>query len=45
MKAFLVINIIILGEYKSPKARMQIDMAINELFGSMAHCAYPEGTG
>ena len=27
------------------KAQMQIDVAIDELFGNIAHYAYPEGTG
>ena len=27
------------------KAQMQIDVAIDELFGNIAHYAYPDGTG
>ena len=27
------------------KAQMQIDIAIDELFGNIAHYAYPDGTG
>lgn len=27
------------------KAQMQIDVAIDELFGNIAHYAYPQGTG
>ena len=29
----------------SMKAQMQIDIAIDELFGNIAHYAYPDGTG
>ena len=29
----------------SMKAQMQIDVAIDELFGNIAHYAYPDGTG
>ena len=29
----------------SMKAQMQIDVAIDELFGNIAHYAYPNGTG
>ncbi len=28
-----------------PKAQMQMDMAIDEIFGNIAHYAYPDGDG
>lgn len=29
----------------SPRSQMQIDVAIDELFGNIAHYAYPDGNG